>query len=70
MSKLLFFVSDAPNGNEQSCKAFRLAGTLVSHANVQIHLLLMADAVGCAKDQQKIRAGYCNIQQTKANLAW
>jgi uncharacterized protein involved in oxidation of intracellular sulfur len=62
MSKLLFIVNDAPYGNERAYNALRLAGTLATRDNVHIRLFLMADAVGCAKNHQKVPEGYYNIQ--------
>lgn len=68
MSKLLFIVNDAPYGNERAYNALRLAGALATRENVQIRLFLMADAVGCAKDQQKVPEGYYNIQLMLAKI--
>jgi uncharacterized protein involved in oxidation of intracellular sulfur len=62
MSKLLFIVNDAPYGNERAYNALRLAGTLATRDSVHICLFLMADAVGCAKNHQKVPEGYYNIQ--------
>ncbi len=69
MIKMLFIVNDAPYGNERAYNALRLAGALANRENVQIHLFLMADAVGCAKDHQKVPEGYYNIQLMLTKVA-
>lgn len=62
MSQVLFIVNDAPYGNERAYNALRLAGALSAKDNVHVRVFLMADAVGCAKDHQKVPEGYYNIQ--------
>ncbi len=62
MSKLLFIVNDAPYGSERAYNALRLAGALTTRENVTVQIFLMADAVGCTKNLQKVPEGYYNIQ--------
>ena len=62
MSQILFIVNDAPYGNERAYNALRLAGALVAKEDVHVRVFLMADAVGCAKDHQKVPEGYYNTQ--------
>lgn len=62
MSKLLFIINDAPYGSERAYNALRLAGALIPRENVTIRVFLMADAVGCAKNFQKVPEGYYNVQ--------
>lgn len=62
MSNILFILNDAPYGNERTYNALRLAGSLVTKENVHVRIFLMADAVGCAKDHQKVPEGYYNTQ--------
>ena len=62
MSSILFVVNDAPYGNERAYNALRLAGALAAKDGVHIRVFLMADAVGCAKDHQKVPEGYYNTQ--------
>lgn len=62
MSNILFILNDAPYGNERTYNALRLASSLVTKENVHVRIFLMADAVGCAKDHQKVPEGYYNTQ--------
>lgn len=62
MSQILVIVNDAPYGNERAYNALRLAGALVAKEDVHVRVFLMADAVGCAKDHQKVPEGYYNTQ--------
>lgn len=62
MSNIQFILNDAPYGNERTYNALRLAGSLVTKENVNVRIFLMADAVGCAKDHQKVPEGYYNTQ--------
>lgn len=62
MSQILFIVNDAPYGNERAYNALRLAGAMVANEDVHVRVFLMADAVGCAKDHQKVPEGYYNTQ--------
>jgi uncharacterized protein involved in oxidation of intracellular sulfur len=62
MTSTLFIVNDAPYGDERAYNALRLAGTLAARESQSVRLFLMADAVGCAKNGQKVPEGYYNIQ--------
>ncbi|MBK7060333.1 MAG: DsrE family protein [Rubrivivax sp.] len=62
MSKTLFILNDAPYGNERVYNGLRLAGALAARDGQSVRLFLMADAVGCAKDGQKVPEGYYNVQ--------
>jgi len=62
MSSILFVVNDAPYGNERAYNALRLAGALAAKEEAHVRVFLMADAVGCAKDHQKVPEGYYNTQ--------
>ncbi len=68
MSKLLFIINDSPYGSERAYNALRLAGTLTARENVTIRVFQMADAVGCAKNFQKVTEGYYNIQLMLAKI--
>jgi uncharacterized protein involved in oxidation of intracellular sulfur len=62
--KILFIVNDAPYGTEKTYNAFRLAMTLQKeHAEVEVWIFLMADAVTCAIPDQKTPDGYYNIER-------
>ena len=62
MSKTLFILNDAPYGNERAYNGLRLAGALAAKDGQSVRLFLMADAVGCAKNGQKVPEGYYNVQ--------
>ncbi|MBW6495022.1 MAG: DsrE family protein [Burkholderiaceae bacterium] len=62
MTSTLFIVNDAPYGDERAYNALRLAGTLAAREGQSVRLFLMADAVGCAKNGQKVPEGYYNVQ--------
>ena len=62
MTSTLFIVNDAPYGDERAYNAMRLAGSLAAREGQSVRLFLMADAVGCAKNGQKVPDGYYNVQ--------
>jgi len=68
MSNILFILNDAPYGNERAYNALRLAGSLVTKEDVHVRIFLMADAVGCAKNHQKVPEGYYNAQLMLAKV--
>lgn len=62
--KVLIIINDAPYGTEKAYNALRLALTLhKEHANAEIQIFLMADAVSCALPNQKTPDGYYNIER-------
>ena len=62
MSSTLFILNDAPYGNERAYNGLRLAGALANKEGDRVRVFLMADAVGCAKNGQKVPDGYYNVQ--------
>jgi uncharacterized protein involved in oxidation of intracellular sulfur len=62
MSSTLFILNDAPYGNERAYNGLRLAGALANKEGHRVRVFLMADAVGCAKNGQKVPDGYYNVQ--------
>lgn len=61
---ILFIVNDAPYGTEKAYNALRMAMTLQrEHADVNILVFLMADAVTCALPNQTTPQGYYNIER-------
>lgn len=62
MSSTLFIINDAPYGSERAYNALRLAGALCAKEAEQVRVFLMADAVSCAKSNQKVPEGYYSIQ--------
>lgn len=61
---ILLIVNDAPYGSEKPYNALRLAVSLQrEHADVQVRVFLMADAVTGALPNQSTPDGYYNIQR-------
>lgn len=62
--KILIIINDAPYGTEKAYNALRMAMTLQKdHAEVEVQIFLLADAVGCAIPNQKTPEGYYNIER-------
>lgn len=62
--KILFILNDAPYGSEKSYNALRLAIKLQQeHANAELRIFLMADAVTAALPEQKTPQGYYSIER-------
>lgn len=62
MASTLFILNEAPYGNERAYNAIRLAAAMAGKDDQQVRLFLMADAVACAKSDQKVPEGYYNLQ--------
>lgn len=61
---VLIIINDAPYGSEKAYNALRLALTLrKEHADVEVQIFLMADAVLCALPHQKTPEGYYNLER-------
>lgn len=56
----LFILNDAPYGSERSYNALRLARALAQCEGEVVRVFLMGDAVACARNGQKVPAGYYN----------
>ena len=62
--KILVIVNDAPYGSEKAYNAFRLAMALQKeHADIEVWIFLMADAVTCALPVQNTPNGYYNVER-------
>ncbi len=62
--KILILINDAPYGSEKAYNAMRLAMTLQKeHADVELRVFLMADAVTCALPNQSTPQGYYNLER-------
>src|SRR5512141_1413370 len=62
--KILILINDAPYGSEKVYNAMRLAMTLQKeHADVEVRIFLMADAVTCAISNQNTPQGYYNLER-------
>jgi uncharacterized protein involved in oxidation of intracellular sulfur len=62
MAKFLLILNDPPYGTERSYNGLRLAGTLSKRDGEKVRVFLMGDAAFCAKRDQKVPAGYYNIE--------
>lgn len=61
---ILFIINDASYGTENVYNALRMAMTLQKeHADVEVHIFLMADAVTCALPNQGTPQGYYNVER-------
>lgn len=62
--RILLIINDPPYGSEKAYNALRLAMTLQKeHADVEVRIFLMADAVFCALPGQKTPDGYYNVER-------
>ncbi len=62
--KVLIIINDAPYGTEKAYNAMRLAMMIQKeHADVEIRIFLMADAVACAIPHQSTPQGYYNLER-------
>lgn len=61
--KILIILSDPPYGTERSYNGLRLARAILkSKPDLDLTVFLMADAVACAKQGQKVPSGYYNME--------
>jgi uncharacterized protein involved in oxidation of intracellular sulfur len=61
---ILLILNDAPYGSEKAYNALRLAMTLQrEHADTEVRIFLMADAVTCALPSQSTAMGFYNIER-------
>ncbi|MFQ5795213.1 MAG: DsrE/DsrF/TusD sulfur relay family protein [Candidatus Bipolaricaulia bacterium] len=61
--KVLLIINDAPYGSEKAYNALRLVRTLQKeHADVEVRLFLLADAVACALPNQSTPQGFYNLE--------
>jgi uncharacterized protein involved in oxidation of intracellular sulfur len=62
--KALIIINDAPYGTEKAYNALRLAMALQKeHADAEVRVFLLADAVTCALPSQTTPQGYYNIER-------
>ena len=61
---VLIIINDAPYGSEKAYNAMRLAMSLQKdHADVNVRIFLLADAVTCALPNQNTPQGYYNLER-------
>ena len=62
--KALLIVNDAPYGSEKAYDALRLAMSLQrEHADADVRIFLLGDAVTCALPDQATPQGYYNVER-------
>ena len=61
-SSFLVVLNDAPYGSERVYNGLRLAGSLARREGVDVKVFLMGDGASAAKANQKLPAGYYNVQ--------
>ena len=57
----LFILNDPPYGTERSYNGLRLAKALIGKDEA-VSVFLLADAVACAKEGQKVPQGFYNLE--------
>jgi uncharacterized protein involved in oxidation of intracellular sulfur len=65
----LFILNAAPYGSELTHNALRLAAALAKRDRNAVRVYLMGDAVGSAKNGQKLPEGQPNLQTIIATIA-
>ena len=66
--KHLFIFNDAPYGSERTYNGARLAGALAKQAGSEVRLFLIGDAAAAAHNQQKVPAGFYNLEVMLGSL--
>ena len=61
-SSYLIVLNDAPYGSERVYNGLRLAGSLARRENLSFKVFLLGDAASAAKANQRVPAGYYNVQ--------
>jgi uncharacterized protein involved in oxidation of intracellular sulfur len=69
VTKYLIVINDAPYGDERPYNALRLALNLVKREGLRVKVFLLADAVFCARKEQKTPEGYYNIERMIKTVA-
>ena len=59
--KLLLILNDAPYGIERTYNGLRIAGALAKHADAELRIFLMGDAVITSVNGQKVPAGLLSL---------
>ena len=66
--KVLLILNDPPYGTERSYNGLRLALALAKVAGTEVHVFLMADAIGCARRGQATPEGWYNLERMLKSL--
>jgi uncharacterized protein involved in oxidation of intracellular sulfur len=62
----LFVLNEAPYGNERVYNGLRLAGSLARREGLSVKVFLLGDSASAAKANQRVPAGYYNVQNMLA----
>lgn len=62
--KTLIILNDAPYGSERTYNGLRLAHTMLRQVeDLDLDVMLVGDAVGCAKAGQQVPNGYYSLER-------
>ncbi|NOT32976.1 MAG: hypothetical protein HOP12_02270 [Candidatus Eisenbacteria bacterium] len=67
-ASFLFVFNEAPYGSERVYNGLRLAGSLAKREGLSIRVFLLGDSASAAKTNQRVPAGYYNVQNMLAAL--
>jgi uncharacterized protein involved in oxidation of intracellular sulfur len=67
--KTVVILNGPPYGDERSYNALRLAGSLAKREGEQLRVFPIGDAAACAKRNQKVPAGYYNLEVMLGSVA-
>lgn len=66
--KTLFILNDGPYGSERTYNGLRLAGAVARQDGSEVHVFLIGDAASAAHRNQKVPAGFYNIETMLGNV--
>lgn len=66
--KTLFILNDAPYGSERTYNGLRLASAISKQEGCEVHVFLIGDAASAAHRNQRVPAGYYNIETMLGNV--
>jgi uncharacterized protein involved in oxidation of intracellular sulfur len=67
--RILVVLNDPPYGSERPYNGLRLAYALAKREQAQVRVFLLADAVGCAVEGQRVPEGYYHLGRMVQALA-
>ncbi len=65
-SSYLIVLNDGPYGSERVYNGLRLAGSLARRDGISVKVFLLGDGASAAKANQRVPAGYYNVQNMLA----
>ncbi len=66
--KTLFILNDGPYGSERTYNGLRLAGAVARQEGSEVHVFLIGDAASAAHRNQKVPAGFYNVETMIGNV--